>query len=401
MADQNIVIFGAGKIGRSFIGQLFGKSGYEVIFVDMDRSLVDELNSRGAYPVVIRGPEKEHRLVIKNVKAIFALERSAVVEAITNASIMAISVGKNALPAVASVVGEGLTQRQQNFPGKGLDIILAENMRSANLFFRNRLREILHTSYPLEDLVGLVETSIGKMVPIMTTEDLEEDPLQVFAEPYNTLILDRKGFLGEIPDIEEFALKDNIKAWVDRKAFIHNLGHATAAYVGYYMLPDSRYMYEVLADKRVIQFTRQVMKEAGELLRSIYPDEFTDEDITDHINDLLCRFQNRNLGDTIFRVGSDLQRKLGPDDRFMATIRLAMEKKMTYGMILDAMAMGFYFQAKDENGHIFPGDADFHNRVSDSRDAVFEQICGLHPSSDFLLISQLKKQIDKHSHHNA
>ena len=74
--------------------------------------------------------------------------------------------------------------------------------------------------------MGLVETSIGKMVPIMKTEDLEEDPLLVYAEPYNTLILDRKGFLGDIPHIEEFALKDNIKAWVDRKAFIHNLGHA-------------------------------------------------------------------------------------------------------------------------------------------------------------------------------
>ena len=40
MTDQSILIFGAGKIGRSFIGQLFGKAGYEVVFVDMDESLV-------------------------------------------------------------------------------------------------------------------------------------------------------------------------------------------------------------------------------------------------------------------------------------------------------------------------------------------------------------------------
>jgi len=400
MADQNIVIFGAGKIGRSFIGQLFGKSGYEVIFVDMDRSLVDELNSRGSYPLVIKGPEKEERLVIKNVKAIFALEQSAVVEAITNASIVAISVGKNPLPAVASVVGEGLIRRQQCFPGKVLDIILAENMRSADLFFRNKLSEIMPYSYSIDSMVGLVETSIGKMVPIMKAEDLEEDPLQVFAEPYNTLILDRKGFLGEIPHIEEFALKGNIKAWVDRKAFIHNLGHAAAAYFGYYLLPDCRYMHEVLADKRVIKFTRQVMEEAGELLRAVYPDEFTDEGLTDHILDLLSRFQNRNLGDTIFRVGSDLQRKLGPDDRFMATIRLAMKKKVAYGMILESMAMGFLFKAKDENEQMFPGDVEFHKRFSENPDQVFMQICGLQAASDHMLISQLKKQIEKLSHNN-
>ena len=105
--------------------------------------------------------------------------------------------------------------------------------------------------------------------------------------------------------------------------------------------------------------------------------------------------------EVIFRVGSDLQRKLGPDDRFMATIRLAMKKKVPYGMILEAMSMGFYFNAKDEKEQMFPGDVDFHKRVSGNLNEVLEQICGLHASSDFQLISQLKKQIDKLSHHNA
>ncbi len=400
MADQNILIFGAGKIGRSFIGQLFGKAGYEVVFVDMDQSLVDELNRRGSYPVVIKGPDKDDRQVIENIRAIHALEQNGVVEAISDAGIVAISVGKNALPAVASVVGAGLIKREHDHPGKVLDIILAENMRSADLFFEEKLMETLPGSYPLKERIGLVETSIGKMVPIMTTEDLEEDPLQVFAESYNSLILDRKGFIGEIPKIEGLALKDNIKAWVDRKAFIHNLGHASASYCGNYLLPGARYMYEVLADNRVFEFTRQVMKEAAELLMSVYPHEFTVKGLTHHINDLLSRFQNRSLGDTIYRVGSDLTRKLGPDDRFMATIKLAIEKEVAYGMILEAMAMGFMFKAKDENEQMFPGDVEFHNRVSDNLDLVLEQICGLDAALDEKLIFQLKKQIDKFSHNN-
>jgi mannitol-1-phosphate 5-dehydrogenase len=231
-------------------------------------------------------------------------------------------------------------------------------------------------------------------------DDLEEDPLQVFAEPYNSLILDRLGFLGEIPHIKEFALKENIKAWVDRKSFIHNLGHAAAAYYGHYLLPNAPYMHEVLENKKVFEFARQVMYEAAELLMSVYPNEFTVEDLTHHINDLLSRFRNRSLGDTIFRVGSDLKRKLGPDDRFMATIRLAIEKKVAYGMILEAMAMGFLFHAKDENEQMFPGDVDFHYRFSENPDQVFEQICGLDATSDKGLIFQLKKQIDKLSHNN-
>ena len=231
--EKQIIIFGAGKIGRSFIGQLFGINEYQVVFVDMDSFLVDELNRRRQYPVVIKGSDFEERIIVKNVRAIQALDREKVVRAIAESSIMAISVGKNALPAVAGSVAEGLLAREKISPGKILDIILAENMRSADLFFRLKLRELLPSSYPLDKRVGLVETSIGKMVPMMTAADLAEDPLQVFAEPYNTLILDQKGFRGELPDIPDLALKKHMKAWVDRKVFIHNLGHATAAYCGY------------------------------------------------------------------------------------------------------------------------------------------------------------------------
>lgn len=323
MTDQSILIFGAGKIGRSFIGQLFGKAGYEVVFVDMDESLVRELNRRGSYPVIIKGVDKEERLVIENVRAIHAVDTNAVTKALRDTNIMAISVGKSALPAIAPVIAKGLLERESHRTGWILDMILAENMRSSDLFFREKLRENLPPSYPLDSMVGLVETSIGKMVPIMTAGDLAEDPLQVFAEPYNTLILDKKGFRGEIPNIGELALKENMKAWVDRKAFIHNLGHATAAYCGHLKYPEATFMYEVLGDAEVYSFTKKVMAASAQILMATYPGEFTWDCLSDHIDDLLDRFQNRNLGDTVFRVGSDLQRKLGRDDRFMGMIRLA------------------------------------------------------------------------------
>ena len=47
------VIFGAGSIGRGFIGQLFSQAGLEVVFVEVDPNLVRELNARGSYPVRI------------------------------------------------------------------------------------------------------------------------------------------------------------------------------------------------------------------------------------------------------------------------------------------------------------------------------------------------------------
>ena len=306
---------------------------------------------------------------------------------------MAISVGKNALPAIAAVVAKGLVEREKKYPGRILDVILAENMRSADLFFREKLREALPSSYPLDRQVGLVETSIGKMVPIMTAADLAEDPLQVFAEPYNTLILDRKGFRGEIPQIPELALKENMKAWVDRKAFIHNLGHATAAYIGHAKHPSAVFLYEVLDDPDVFNFTRLVMQEAGGVLMVLYPGEFTEAGLHDHIDDLLSRFRNRKLGDTLFRVGSDLQRKLGADDRFLAPIRMAISTGNNYSLMLKAMSMGFLFRAKDEDGRMFPGDETFHALWKQDPERLLKEICGLDPARDNVIIQSLKNYL--------
>jgi len=386
--EPSIVIFGAGKIGRSFIGQLFGRTGYRVVFVDMDQTLVEALNQRKSYPVIIKGPHAEEQVNIDKVSAIHSTNIQAVIEAIVDADIMAISVGKDALTKVAEVVSAGLLEREQGSPGKILDIILAENMRSANEFIYEKLSENLPDSYPLNKLVGLVETSIGKMVPIMTSEDLEEDPLQVFAEPYNTLILDKKGFKGKIPRIKEFALKENMKAWVDRKAFIHNLGHATAAYSAYLQDSNSVYLYEALADKTILQFTRRVMDQSAQILRKAYPGEFTLDDLSEHIEDLLQRFQNKKLGDTIFRVGCDLHRKLGKDDRFMGAIRLAQEFDLPYDLILEAMSMGFLFQGQDEFGKMLPQDIKFHKKLSSNPEGLLNQVCGIRKKNEMETIQQ-------------
>jgi mannitol-1-phosphate/altronate dehydrogenase len=399
-ADPAIIIFGAGKIGRSFIGQLFGKAAYKIVFVDMDESLVHELNSRGSYPVIIKSPGGEERVVIDNVIAIHAMDRDAIIQAISNASIMTISVGKAALPAVAVTVAAGLLKREEKQAGQRIDIILAENMRSVDHFFREKLREILPVSYPLNEQVGLVETSIGKMVPIMTSRDLEADPLQVFAEPYNTLILDKKGFKGVIPLIKEFALKENMKAWVDRKAFIHNLGHATAAYIGYLHYPEVIYLYEVLADSKIYAFTLRVMEQSAKILRKVYPDEFTSSNLSLHIKDLLTRFQNRNLGDTIYRVGCDLHRKLGKDDRFMGIIRLAGKKDLPCNMILEALSMGLLFKAGDEQGKLYPGDKLFHEKWSQDRELVLQEVCSLHQERDKALIKQINENLSKFASKN-
>lgn len=386
---RKILIFGAGKIGRSFIGQLFSRGGYYVTFIDIDPGIVERLNRQGSYRIIIKG-EKDHEIIVQNIQAISAFDTQKVKEAVSTAGILAVSVGKNALEKVIPVIASGLELRYSHNPDWPLDIIIAENMRAASDFMKDLLIKNLPFKFPFEKLVGLVETSIGKMVPIMPLADLENDPLMVYAEPYNTLILDRKGFKSPIPDIIGLAPKDNIKAWVDRKAFIHNLGHATAAYYGFFLHPDAVYMYEVLDDSEVFQFTRDVMLQSADILRTAYPEDFTASDLEDHIDDLIYRFRNKALQDTLFRVGQDLTRKLSADDRFMGSIHLAMQNMMPYDMILKAMLYGLCFKAKDEEGNLFPSDVVFLEALSIDFESTLIKDLFFDPISDHLIIVELK-----------
>jgi mannitol-1-phosphate 5-dehydrogenase len=370
---KSILIFGGGKIGRSFIGQLFGRAGYEVIFSDVDKNLIDALNCRRSYPVVIKSDAGDETMEITNVRAVFGSEENVVRE-VAQASVIATSVGKNVLGKIIPLMAKGLLKRYEQHPAAAIDIIIAENMRSAAAFMREEFVKCLPPAFPFDSFVGLVETSIGKMVPIMAQADMAKDPLAVFAEPYNTLILDRTAFRNPVPDIAGLAPKENIAAWVDRKAFIHNMGHATAAYYGHYRHPAATYIYEVLDDPEVYDFVRTVMMQAADILLAAYPSDFTAQDLETHIDDLLFRFRNRALKDTIFRVGQDRIRKLGPDDRFMGAIRLAQKYGKDCSLIFKAMSYAFHFTATDENGNRSESDIRFDRLLEQGIECLIKEI---------------------------
>jgi len=373
--SNKLVLFGAGKIGRSFIGQLFSRGGYHVVFVDVYKPLIDEINRRKNYNVIIKA-DKDEVLNISNIRGVYAGDEDEVVIEVATAGIVAVSVGQNGLKQIFRLLVKGLIQRQKLFGNHPLDIIIAENMRKADEHFESELLKELPVNFPFHQMVGLIETSIGKMVPIMKPEDIDNDMLQIFAEPYNTLILNKKGFKNQIPAINGLAPKENIKAWVDRKLFIHNLGHAVTAYIGFLYDPSFIYIYEALAVKEIFLFAKAAMMQAAGILKIKYPGEFTHDDLTEHIDDLLYRFKNKALGDTIFRVGCDLTRKLSAEDRLAGAIHEAFELNLPYDKILTALIAGFQFKATDHNGKMMVADETIINKYENNIIMGLINICG-------------------------
>ena len=390
MMQNKLVLFGAGKIGRSFIGQLFSRGGYEVVFVDVYKPIIDALNARGEYNVIIKG-KQEAVIKVNNVRGVYASDEHLVTEEIRFAGIVATAVGQNGLPDVLPLLAKGLVKRMEQNPDLPLDVIIAENLRNAAPYFETELKKQLPENYPFSKMIGLVETSIGKMVPLMTQKDMQYDILQVFAEEYNTLILDKKAFKNPIPQIEGLAPKDNMKAWVDRKLFIHNLGHAASAYLGYFYNPKFIYLYEVLEIPEIFNEVREIMKQSAAALLKKYANDFTEESLQIHIEDLLERFQNKALGDTLFRVGCDLKRKLGPDDRLAGAIKLAVEMKLSYQKILKALVCGCRFRATGEDGKMLGTDIEFAEIYNTGIRNVLTRICCFDEVRDKKLIEEAEK----------
>ena len=120
--------FGAGNIGRGFIGVLLSQSGYEVIFVDIVEQLIDLLNSSKRYPVVVVSPDGEQVMTVEGVGGINARHESEVVTGITEASLITTAVGAGALKAIAPAIAKGLQQRVDLKIGTPLNVIACENL---------------------------------------------------------------------------------------------------------------------------------------------------------------------------------------------------------------------------------------------------------------------------------
>jgi len=390
---KKILIFGAGNIGRSFIGQIFSRSGYEVVFVDIDDVIVEELNKRRRYRVEVKDIHPK-TIWVENVRAVHGRESEKIAEEIATSNIIATAVGANNLPHIYENIAKGLLKRLKQGGGP-IDIIICENLRGSSKIFRKGLAQYLPADYPLDSMVGLVETSIGKMVPMIPEEVRQRDPLLVYAEDYNILIVDKNAFKAGIPRVEGLEARENIAAYVDRKLFVHNLGHAITAYLGYVTDPEMTYIWEAIGNKDIRRAVERAMWESGRALISEYPCEFNEQNMNDYINDLIRRFGNKALGDTIYRVGRDIPRKLSRNDRLIGALLLDAKHKVPAPCTTLGAAAATLFRKGDERGRLYERDRIFAEKIYPKGiDYILKEICGLDAEKEKKLIVEIKKAFE-------
>lgn len=341
------VMYGGGNIGRGFIGMLFSESGYKVTFVDVAEKVVQELQEKGEYPLRYVTNQGYQDLLVKPVTAVNGNDMDSVAETIAECDIMATAVGARILKFIVPNLVAGLRKRW--VAGKGpLNIIICENLMDANLVLERMLKEQLSEEECrlLDEQVGLVEASIGRMVPVQTEEMLDGEPLRVCVEQYGFLPVDKSAFKGEVPEIKNMIPFEPFDFFIKRKLYIHNMGHAACAYLGDIL--GLEYIYQAIDRDDVYIIVRNAMEESAIALSAKY--DVPLEDIMKHISNLLYRFTNAALKDTCKRVGGDPSRKLSPQDRLIGAANLALHQGITpaYIAIGAAAAIRRYIEEMDK-----------------------------------------------------
>jgi mannitol-1-phosphate 5-dehydrogenase len=339
---RKAVQFGAGSIGRGFIGELLSRSGYEVAFVEVDPRVVAAMNAARRYPVRVVGEKGDAETYVTNVRAVSAAEAEAVARELADAAVAGTAVGAGALPKIAPLVAAGLERRWASGNLDPLNFILCENLVDADSYFRGLVADRLDEEgkEKLGRLAGFARASVGRMVPVMTDEMREGDPLRVWVEAYDHLQVDARAMVGAPPRIVNVDLVAPFDLYVQRKLYIHNMGHAAVAYLG--ALKGYRFIWEAVGDPEIAAAAREAMRESA---AAVAADQGVEEGpLLEHAEDLLSRFANRKLGDTIERVGRDLPRKLAPRDRLAGALSLCAAHGLPWAGIARALAAALLFE---------------------------------------------------------
>ena len=343
---KEAVIFGAGNIGRGFIGQLFSESGYGVTFVDVDQPLLDALNRRGQYTIRLVTNAKTEEVTVGPARAVHAGNTDEVAALVSRAQIGATAVGANVLKHVAPNIARGIQRRAEIGNTDPLHLIICENLKGAAGIVRGMVKDLLPPEQHgfMQSHIGFVDTVIARMVPPPTPEMRTQDPSLIVVEPYKELPVDRNGFLGEPPKIVGMTPYAPFSFFTERKLYIHNAGHAVLAYLGY--LAGYEYGYDALADDEIYFQVRGAMEESALTLhRKYHPPKGA---LLTNIDDLLHRFENKVLGDTILRLGRDPIRKLGRTDRLVGAALNALAEGVLPVNLVAGIAAALKFRHPED-----------------------------------------------------
>ena len=334
--------FGAGNIGRGFIGKLLADAGIRLTFADVNQVVLDAINARHQYPVHVVG-EHAQTEIVEGVNAVNSTSDD-VISLVAEVDIVTTAVGPQILERIAGGIAKGLAKRCDNANSRPLNIIACENMVRGTTQLKGHVLNALPEQYHawVEEHVGFVDSAVDRIVP--PSDAGSSDPLEVTVETFSEWIVDKTQFKGPPPAIPGMELTDNLMAFVERKLFTLNTGHAITAYLG--QLAGHQTIREAILDPQVRGVVKGAMEESGAVLIKRYG--FEAEKHAAYIQKILSRFENPYLKDDVERVGRQPLRKLSAGDRLIKPTLGTLEYHLPNENLVTGIAAALHYRSDQD-----------------------------------------------------
>ena len=331
------VHFGAGNIGRGFVGLILHNAGYEVVFADVNAELIDALAETPSYVVTEVG-DGASVWTVDNYRAINSATHEAdVVAEIATADIVTTAVGPNVLRFVAPVIARAIAQRSADLAP--LAVMACENAINATDLLKAEVVKALPDAAVADGAI-FANTAVDRIVP-------GQDPnagLDVTVESFFEWAIESGPFGDSVPTIPDAHFVDDLAPYIERKLFTVNTGHATAAYHGFAAGVAS--MSEAFSTPAIAAEVRAVLDETKQLL--VAKHGFDPEVQQAYIDKNMVRFANPQLSDTVDRVGRQPLRKLGRDERFVGPAAQLAERGLSSDALVRTMGVALTFDVPED-----------------------------------------------------
>jgi mannitol-1-phosphate 5-dehydrogenase len=332
------VHFGAGNIGRGFVGLLLHNAGYEVLFSDVNGDLIAQLAAADEYRVREVGPDARE-WTVNGFRAINSAEDpDGLVAELASADVATTAVGPTVLRFVAPSIAAGLLARPEG--SAPLQVMACENAINATDLLRAEVEKALGDRTDALDRAVFANTAVDRIVP-------NQEPgqgLDVTVEDFFEWVIDRTPFGAAVPEIPEATFVDDLAPYIERKLFTVNTGHATLAYHGFAAGAESQ--SDAMAIPEVAEEVRAVLGETKQLL--VAKHGLGEDEQQRYLEKNLKRFANPDLADTVARVGRQPLRKLSRHERFIGPAAELAERGLPYDALVRAVTAALLFDVPED-----------------------------------------------------
>ncbi len=348
---RTLIVWGAGRIGRGFVADLFDTPAFHTVFVDLDRMLVEQLNARGRYTIVHATREGLSRRIVENgFRAMHTEDTNALSTLFEEDQLLLdIAVHEPKLPEVANMLLPLFRHRMNVCPNRAMDVMMNVNMPHPDECFSSLMRERFTDAEYAWFTAHVGVTGIFAMCisPVAPEWLRQEDSLALFNNGYPEQAIDRSRLKGDAPCLPWLRLTEDVAREEIRKLYTLNMAHALISYLGLPM--GLKTSWEAATNEVLRPILIGALEESSfGLCQEI---GFSEEEMTEWRQTILALLENPYIEDKLQRLGADSRRKLSAFDRLVGPARLCVKHGKPPVQLAKAISGGYFYENDDPGTH--------------------------------------------------